>query len=130
MTEETNLPEEDLSITDGIDPAGPEELDPVAEGQPDSYPGAAEDNPDQWRNDPLLQEEPAETATEEDIMSEQALRDGADGAIAPDVPTLGEAVADVDFEDPADESEIDASDDSAHLGGSPLEQEAQDLLDQ
>ncbi|MHA7156355.1 hypothetical protein [Arthrobacter sp. TMN-50] len=119
---ESNLPEEELSIADGFDPAESEELDPVTVGQPDNYPGAAEDNPDEWRNDPLLQDEPAATTPAEDPLSDQALRDELAGPAASDVPTLGEAAADVDFGDPADESEIDASDDSANLGGSPLGQ--------
>ncbi|MHA7274595.1 hypothetical protein ACX80Z_14320 [Arthrobacter sp. TMT4-20] len=123
---ESNLPEEELSITDAIDTAEAEELDPVAAGQPDSYPGAAEDNPDQWRNDPLLQDEPAATVTAEGTVAEQVLRDGSEGDDA--APTLGEAAADVDFGDPADESEIDGSDDSANLGGSPLSHADEDLL--
>ncbi|WP_026553251.1 hypothetical protein [Arthrobacter sp. H20] len=127
---ESNLPEEELSIVDGIDPAEAEELDPIAVGQPDSYPGAAEDNPDLWRNDPLLQDEPAATATEGDVMDDQALRDESAGELANDVPTLGEAAADVDFGDPADESEVDGSDDSANLGGSPLNEADENPLDQ
>ncbi|MBG6180895.1 hypothetical protein [Arthrobacter sp. CAN_A1] len=124
---ESNLPEEELSITDGITPAESDELDPVAAGQPDSYPGAAEDNPDQWRDDPLLQDEPVAAIPGEDPLSDQALRDELAGPAASDMPTLGEAAADVDFGDPADESEIDGSDDSANLGGSPLGQPDADL---
>lgn len=117
---ESNLPEEELNLTDAIDPEEPDELDPVTAGQPDSYPGAAEDNPDQWRNDPLLQDEPAAAIPAEDPLSDQALRDDSGGPATTEMPTLGEAAADVDFGDPVDESEVDGSDDSANLGGSPL----------
>lgn len=128
---ESNLPEEELNIIDAIDAAEAEaeELDPVTTGQPDVYPGAAEENPDQWQNDPLLQDEPAAILVEEDELSDQELRGDSAGAFAPEVPTLGEASADVDFGDPADESEIDGSDDSAHLGGSPLGQADEDVLE-
>ncbi|MHA7277993.1 hypothetical protein ACX80O_15980 [Arthrobacter sp. Hz1] len=124
---ESNPPEEELNITDGIDPAEPDDLDPMTVGQPDSYPGAAEDNPDQWRDDPLLQDEPAAAIPGEDPLSDRALREELADPAAPGTPTLGEAAADIDFGDPADESEIDSSDDSANLGGSPLGQTDPDL---
>ncbi|MHA7295499.1 hypothetical protein [Arthrobacter sp. HLT1-21] len=124
---ESNPPEEELNITDGIDPAEPDDLDPMTVGQPDSYPGAAEDNPDQWRDDPLLQDEPAAAIPGEDPLSDQALREELADPAASGTPTLGEATADIDFGDPADESEIDSSDDSANLGGSPLGQTDPDL---
>lgn len=104
------------------------ELDPVS-GEPDSYPGAAENNPDRWQEDPLLQGE-AVYGEEEDFLSDQTLRDetaqaryeSGDEQVPPDVPTLGEAAADVDFSEMPTGSETDGSNDSAHLGGSPLSQ--------
>jgi hypothetical protein len=94
------------------------ELDPVF-GEPDSYPGAAENNPDRWQEDPLLQEE-AVSGEEEDFLSEQTLRDEAQGSA--DIPTIGEASADVDFGEVPPGEEADASDDQANFGGSPLSQ--------
>lgn len=68
MTEQ-NLPDEELEVVQDDDVILPEtpgataslELDPV-KGEPDSYPGAAEDNPDRWQEDPLLQDEVAPVA--------------------------------------------------------------------
>ncbi|GAA3406910.1 hypothetical protein GCM10018951_39610 [Pseudarthrobacter polychromogenes] len=63
MTEQ-NLPEEGLEVVQDDDvlldetpgAASSLELDPV-HGEPDSYPGAAENNPDRWQEDPLIQDE-------------------------------------------------------------------------
>jgi hypothetical protein len=125
MTEE-NLPDEELEVVQDDDvlldetpgAASSMELDPVF-GEPDSYPGAAENNPDRWQDDPLLQEE-AVSGEEEDFLSEQTLRDETRGRA--DVPTIGEAAADVDFGEVPPGEEADASDDQANFGGSPLSQ--------
>jgi hypothetical protein len=61
---EQNLPEDGLEVVVENDvlldetpgSATSQELDPV-HGEPDSYPGAAENNPDRWQEDPLLQGE-------------------------------------------------------------------------
>lgn len=133
MTEQ-NLPDPELDVVQDDDvllddapgAASSLELDPV-QGEPDSYPGAAENNPDRWQEDPLLQGEEV-SGEEEDFLSEQTLRDesaqaryeAGDEQVPPDVPTLGEAVADVDFgENPAG-AEAEASDDAENFGGSPL----------
>lgn len=141
MTEQ-NLPDEELNVVDEDaedlnESIAPEALDPVNDGEPDSYPEAAENNPDSWREDPLLQDEPAAGVVgEEGVQSDQTLRDETaeerflEGAeqVPPEEPTIGEAAADVDFGDPMDESEVDASDDEANFGGSPLSQfEPEDL---
>lgn len=63
MTEQ-NVPDNELEVVqeedillDQTPGAGPSlELDPV-KGEPDNYPGAAENNPDRWQEDPLLQDE-------------------------------------------------------------------------
>lgn len=142
MTEQ-NLPDDELEVVQDDDvlldeapgAASSLELDPV-KGEPDSYPGAAENNPDRWQEDPLLQDE-AVSGEEEDFISDQTFRDetaqarnesGAPGD-APVTPTLGEAVADVDFgEDPTgDESE--GSDDTENFGGSPLSEFEPDDLE-
>ncbi len=125
--------DEDLTVVDDQaafpnESIAPEPLDPVTDGEPDDYPTAAENNPEGWQQDPLLQDEPSATGGEEGALSDQTLRDETaeerylEGAeqVPPDAPTLGEAAADVDFGDPADDSEVDSSDDAAHLGGSPL----------
>lgn len=132
MTE--NLPDEELNVV-GEDPdaanesIAPEALDPVREGRPDSYPTAAEVDPDNWEQDPLLQDEPgigspgvAETEQSlRDETEEARYRDGEE-QVPPEEPTLGEAAADVDFGDPMSDAEVDASDDEANFGGSPLSQ--------
>lgn len=138
MTE--NLPDEELNVV-GEEPEAPNEsiapeaLDPVHEGQPDGYPTAAEVDPDNWEQDPLLQDEPGVEGTGLEA-SDQSLRDeteevrftDGDEQVPPDEPTLGEAAADVDFGDAMTEDETDASDDSANFGGSPLSQfEPEDL---
>jgi hypothetical protein len=137
MTE--NLPDEELTVVgeepDAADESiAPEALDPVRDGQPDSYPTAAENNPDNWQQDPLLQDEPAAGAALEE--SDQSLRDETEEArfregeeqVPPEEPTIGEAAADVDFGDPMSDEEVDASDDGANFGGSPLSQfEPEDL---
>jgi hypothetical protein len=132
MTEQ-NLPDDDLEIVDENDvlldenpgAASSLELDPVTGGQPDSYPGAAENNPDRWQEDPLLQDEVS--GEEEDFLSDQTLRDdmkatrdGAGDELPATTPTLGEAVADVDFGEDPTGPEADASDDQENFGGSPL----------
>lgn len=144
MTE--NLPDEELTIV-GEEPDVPNDslvpdaLDPVLEGQPDDYADAAENNPDRWQEDPLLQDEPGVNESGDDengvtaigdegVLSDQTLRDETAEAryehgeeqIPPGEPTLGEAAADVDFgmmEDD-DDDDVDASDDPANRGGSPL----------
>lgn len=138
MTE--NLPDEELNVV-GEEPdaanqsIAPEALDPVQDGQPDNYPAAAENDPENWQQDPLLQDEPgaASSGLEE---SDQSLRDeteevrfiDGDEQVPPEEPTIGEAAADVDFGDPMSEGEVDASDDEANFGGSPLSQfEPEDL---
>lgn len=137
MTE--NLPDEELTVVgeepDAVDESiAPEALDPVKDGQPDSYPTAAENNPDNWQQDPLLQDEPSAGAGLEE--SDQSLRDETEEArfregeeqVPPEEPTIGEAAADVDFGDPMSDEEVDASDDGANFGGSPLSQfEPEDL---
>lgn len=137
MTE--NLPDEELTAVgeepDAVDESiAPEALDPVKDGQPDSYPTAAENNPDNWQQDPLLQDEPGAGAALEE--SDQSLRDETEEArfregeeqVPPEEPTIGEAAADVDFGDPMSDEEVDASDDGANFGGSPLSQfEPEDL---
>ncbi len=141
MTE--NLPDEELTIV-GEEPEvpndslAPEAFDPVLEGQPDSYADAAELNPDRWQEDPLLQDEPGVNESgddengvtaigEEGVLSDQTLRDETAEArfehgeeqIPPGEPMLGEAAADVDF-GMMEDDDVDASDDPANRGGSPL----------
>ncbi len=141
MTE--NLPDEELTIV-GEEPEvpndslAPDAFDPVLEGRPDTYADAAEINPDRWQEDPLLQDEPGATATnddgnglaaigEEGQLSDQTLREETaearfergDEQYPPQEPMLGEAVADVDF-GMMEDDEVDASDDPANRGGSPL----------
>ncbi|TKV28699.1 hypothetical protein FDK12_08615 [Arthrobacter sp. NamB2] len=146
MTE--NLPDEELTIV-GEEPdvpndsLAPEAFDPVLEGQPDSYEGAAEENPDRWQEDPLLQDEPGVEESgddendfdengvseigEEGYLSDQTLRqetaearfEHGEEQYPPEEPTLGEAAADVDF-GMMEDDDVDASDDPANRGGSPL----------
>ncbi|GAB5076974.1 hypothetical protein [Arthrobacter sp. AD-310] len=133
MTEQ-NLPDDELEVVDENDvlldetpgAAASLELDPVTAGVPDSYPGAAENNPDRWQEDPLLQEE-AVSGEEEDFLSDQTLRDemkatsdGAGNEMPAATPTLGEAVADVDFGENPTGPEAEGSDDAENFGGSPL----------
>ena len=107
--------------------------DELTDAEDLSYPGAAEDNPDNWREDPLVNEEaPGETEEplldEPGLLSDQTLRDDTadtrylegDTQIPPETPTIGQAADDVDFGDPAVGDEEDASDDPAHRGGDPL----------
>lgn len=140
MTEQ-NLPDDELEVVEENDvlldetpgAAASLELDPV-HGEPDSYPGAAENNPDRWQEDPLLQGEVS--GEEEDFLSDQTLRDdmkatrdGAGDELPAVTPTLGEAVADVDFGEDPTGSEADASDDRENFGGSPLSEFEPDDLD-
>ncbi|WP_323960291.1 hypothetical protein GC088_02255 [Arthrobacter sp. JZ12] len=131
MTE--NLPDEELHVV-GEEPdaanqsIAPEALDPVQDGQPDDYPTAAENDPDNWEQDPLLQDEPgigtgadADDQSLRDETEEERFRYGNE-QIPPEEPTIGEAAADVDFGEPMDDEEADASDDPANFGGSPLSQ--------
>jgi hypothetical protein len=104
-------------------------------GEPDTYPGAAENNPDRWQEDPLIQDE-AVSGEEEDFISEQTFRDEsaqsrseAEGQAASATPTLGEAVADVDFGEEPTGLEADASDDEENFGGSPLSEFEPDDLE-
>ncbi|MBP3037616.1 hypothetical protein J2M53_15325 [Arthrobacter sp. zg-ZUI100] len=117
---------DDLSNTDEIvDPADLPNTGEVLDPADLSYPGAAEDNPENWREDPLIDEEPL---NEPGMLSDQTLREetaeerfeDGDAQVPPEVPTIGEAALDVDFDDPASADEEDASDDPAHLGGDPL----------
>ncbi|MFF2347383.1 hypothetical protein [Pseudarthrobacter sp. NPDC058119] len=140
---EQNVPDDGLEVVEEEDvlldaspgAASSLELDPVA-GEPDNYPGAAENNPDRWQEDPLLQDE-ARTGEEEDFLSEQALRDesaqaryrSGDEQVPPDAPTLGEAAADVDFGEVPTGLEADASDDEENFGGSPLSEFEPDDLE-
>ncbi|WP_434992553.1 hypothetical protein [Arthrobacter sp. Ld5] len=141
MTE--NLPDEELTIMDEEpevpnDGLAPEAFDPVLEGRPDSYEGAAEADPDRWQEDPLLQDEPGAAGAvadengvavigEEGVLSDQTLRaetsearyEHGDEQYPPEEPMLGEAAADVDF-GMMEDDEVDASDDPANRGGSPL----------
>lgn len=132
MTEQ-NLPDDELEVVDENDvlldetpgAAASLELDPVSLGKPDDYPGAAENNPDRWQEDPLLQDEVS--GEEEDFLSDQTLRDDmkatADGAgneVPAATPTLGEAIADVDFGENPTGPEAEGSDDVENFGGSPL----------
>jgi hypothetical protein len=141
MTEQ-NLPDDELEVVQDDDvlldeapgAASSLELDPVR-GEPDSYPGAAENNPDRWQEDPLLQDE-AVSGEEEDFISQQTFRDesaqarseghGQDASVT---PTLGEAVADVDFGEEPTGVEADASDDEENFGGSPLSEFEPDDLE-
>lgn len=130
MTE--NLPDEELNVV-GEEPEAangsiaPEALDPVQDGEPDDYPTAAEVDPDNWEQDPLLQDEPgvgdrgleANDQSLRDETEEVRFSDG-DEQVPPEEPTIGEAAADVDFGDSMSDEETDASDDSANFGGSPL----------
>jgi len=140
---EQNVPDDELEVVEEDDvlldgspgAASSLELDPVA-GEPDNYPGAAENNPDRWQEDPLLQDE-ARTDGEEDFPSDQALRDesaqaryrSGDEQVPPDAPTLGEAAADVDFGEVPTGLEADASDDEENFGGSPLSEFEPDDLE-
>ncbi|WP_298255363.1 hypothetical protein [uncultured Arthrobacter sp.] len=141
MTE--NLPDEELTVVGDepdmpVDPLEPESLDPVLDGRPDSYSGAAEIDPDHWQEDPLLQDEPGanESAAEEDGVpvvgeegeqSDQQLRtetaearyEDGEEQVPPEEPGVGEAAADVDF-GMMEDDESDGSDDPANRGGSSL----------
>lgn len=109
----------------------PEELPET----PDTYEGAAEVDPDNWREDPLI--EGAEVDVQDQradpahpvVPSEQELRDetaearykAGDEQVPPEEPGMGEALADLDIpENPEFEDEIDSSNDSFHGGGDPL----------
>ncbi|KAD3456048.1 hypothetical protein GD627_15205 [Arthrobacter yangruifuii] len=102
------------------------EQDELVDAEDLSYPGAAEDNPDNWQDDPLIREEAP--LNEPGELSDQVLRDETaeerfltgDTQIPPEEPTIGEAANDVDFGDPAVGDDEDASDDPANRGGDPL----------
>ena len=111
----------------------PEELPDT----PDAYEGAAEVDPEHWRDDPLIEgadtgptEEPERVDLDRpDVPSEQEERDERrderylEGGeqIPPEEPRMGEALEDLDVpENPAFEDEIDSSNDSFHGGGDPL----------
>ncbi|THJ66674.1 hypothetical protein E8P82_06905 [Arthrobacter echini] len=101
MTE--NLPDEELTVEGEepgvpVDPLEPESLDPVVDGRPDSYEGAAEDNPDRWQEDPLLQDDPEandlaaddletddtgtdDVETEDSVDEENGITDGEEGEL-------------------------------------------------
>lgn len=109
-----------------LDSRDAERLDPLRDGEPDSYPGAAELNPDRWQEDPLLQDEATPVASDEpgpesdqtlwDETEQERYRDGEE-QVPPEEPTIGEAEADVDFGEVLDADEADASNDSANFGG-------------
>ncbi|MFI7483559.1 hypothetical protein ACH9EU_14225 [Kocuria sp. M1R5S2] len=103
--------------------------------EPDTYEGAAETDPEHWRDDPLVRTPEAEVSDgradpeHPEVPSEQQLRDetaearyeAGDEQVPPEEPALGEALEDLDVpEDPAFEDEIDSSNDSFHGGGDPL----------
>ncbi len=158
MSEE-NIPEEQVhemglnifSDTSGMpDATGPGTADPAADDDPstpgangldrlsgsgpDDYPGAAESNPERWRDDPLIE---GGEAAPDGYRSEQYLEDQTDEAryesgeeqIPPDEPTIGEASEDVDFGETPTGDEADGSDDDANFGGSPLGQFGAEILD-
>ena len=108
----------------------PEELPET----PDTYEGAAEVDPEHWREDPLI--EGAEAGAQDErvdpehpeVPSEQELRDetaearyeAGEEQVPPEEPRMGEAIADLDVpEDPAFEDEVDPSNDSFQ-GGADL----------
>lgn len=110
----------------------PEELPDT----PDTYEGAAEVDPDHWRDDPLIEGEETEMSEEPervdldhpDVPSEQDERDEmaedryrqGEEQIPPEEPTIGEALADLDVpENPQFEEEVDPSNDPFH-GGADL----------
>ena len=134
----TGTDDQDAQTRAELDSRDAERLDPLEVGLSDDYPGAAENDPDNWRQDPLLQEEPGRVASDEPgVESDQTLRDeteeeryrNGDEQIPPDEPTIGEAAGDLDFGDPMDDEDTDASNDSANFGGSPLSQFKEDELD-
>ena len=109
----------------------PEELPET----PDTYEGAAEVDPDHWRDDPLIEGAEVDAAGERVdpahpvVPSEQQLRDetaearfeAGDEQIPPEEPGMGEALDDLDVpENSGFEDEVDASNDSFHAGGDPL----------
>lgn len=123
--DETEIPDQSV---DAVPPEIVESDENTVESeevQPDSYPQAAENDPDNWRQDPLLSDD---SVSSEDELSDQTLRDETaeeryrtgDEQIAPEEPTIGEAAGDVDFGDALDEDEVDGSDDPANAGGRPL----------
>ena len=131
------LGENPVLANDVADVATPDELSVVSEedlleeaeltdAEDLSYPGAAEDNPENWRDDPLIKEEPL--LDEPGVESDQTLRDETreerflrgDTQIPPETPTIGEAADDVDFDDPTVADEDDASDDPLNRGGDSL----------
>lgn len=133
MTEQ-NLPDDELEVVEENDVLLDEtpgagasfELDAVIGGEPDHYPGAAENNPDSWQEDPLLLDEVS--GEEEDFLSDQILRDdmkatrvgAGDEHVPAATPTRGEEVADVDFgENPAGAA-AEGGDDTENAGGSTL----------
>ncbi|HEV7169190.1 MAG TPA: hypothetical protein VGN49_14640 [Micrococcaceae bacterium] len=137
-TDVTGTDDQDAQTRAELDSRDAERLDPLEVGLSDDYPGAAENDPDNWRQDPLLQEEPGRVASDEPgVESDQTLRDeteeeryrNGDEQIPPDEPTIGEAAGDLDFGDPMDDEDTDASNDSANFGGSPLSQFKEDELD-
>ncbi len=137
-TDVTGTDDQDAQTRAELDSRDAERLDPLEVGLSDDYPGAAENDPDNWRQDPLLQDEPGRVASDEPgVESDQTLRDeteeeryrNGDEQIPPDEPTIGEAAGDLDFGDPMDDEDTDASNDSANFGGSPLSQFKEDELD-
>lgn len=113
--------ESDPEVLDEAD-MNPEDLAREQLTEPDNYPSAAENDPENWRRDPLIEGEPG---TGQESVPEQVLRDETaeeryltgDEQVGPDEPTIGEAAADLDLDVPLDDDEADASDDPLHDGG-------------
>ncbi|MCU1565241.1 MAG: hypothetical protein JWQ56_178 [Pseudarthrobacter sp.] len=122
MTEEQFPDEEPDAVQDGIftdhsrGAASSLEPDPVA-GEPDTHPGAAENNLGGGRDEPLLQDDTV-SGEEEDFLSEQTLRDETQHGTG--VPTLEEAAAETDPGGAPTGNGPVPSDDQANLSGSPL----------
>ncbi|GAB3523834.1 hypothetical protein [Arthrobacter monumenti] len=126
--DETGIPDQNVDAVPPEIVESDEDTVESEEVQPDSYPQAAENDPDHWRQDPLISGGAASDVTTEDELSDQTLRDetaeeryrAGDEQIAPEEPTIGEAAGDVDFGDALEEEEMDGSDDPANAGGRPL----------
>lgn len=126
MTEQ-NLPDEEFDTTgedpiipdEGIDAVPPDEVDvdpdQLAADPDEDFPGEDEDFP----ADQVLRDE-----------TEEARYEAGDEQVPPEVPTIGEASADVDFGEDMDDNEADSTDDPLNPGGSPLRQFEPEDLDQ
>lgn len=94
---EPNISDEDLSIVDDEPPAiQDEDLDAVPPDQPDldaaaepeDYPEAAENNPDNWRQDPLIAGADVEGSAADDVRPSDTF---GQAGIAPDPDLPNEA---------------------------------------